>query len=365
MNFNEFFEGIGSVPGGWFLVGKVFFVIFLTLTVDLAQRRITRHLHRKAVNSKNPWDDAVTTAIRLPLSVFLWVVGINIAVELIRTELAVTLFSVAPMFRIIGIIAVLSWFLIRLIKELEKSYIESREQAGIEVDKTTAHAFAKLLRLSVIITTVLFILQAAGISISGLLAFGGVGGLAIGFAAREMLANFFGGLTIYLDRPFKVGDWIRSPDRNLEGTVEEIGLRATRIRTFDKRPVYVPNAVFNSIIVENPSRMTRRRIYETIGVRYDDFAVMPKILEEIRRYLKNHDEIDQDVTMMVNFNRFADSSLEFFIYTFTKTTEWTKFHAIKENVLIEIGKIIEKHGAEMAFPTSTIHLATPDLQQGP
>ena len=116
------------------------------------------------------------------------------------------------------------------------------------------------------------ILQSLGVSVSGLLAFGGIGGIAVGFAARDLLANFLGGLSIYLDRPFTVGDWIRSPDREIEGTVEEIGWRMTRIRTFDQRPLYVPNSIFASVALENPSRMNNRRIYETLGIRYEDAA---------------------------------------------------------------------------------------------
>ena len=120
------------------------------------------------------------------------------------------------------------------------------------------------------VLSALMVLQSLGVSVSGLLAFGGIGGIAVGFAAKDMLANFLGGLSIYLDRPFAVGDWIRSPDRSIEGTVEDIGLRVTRIRTFDQRPLYVPNSTFSSVSLENPSRMTNRRIYETIGVRYED-----------------------------------------------------------------------------------------------
>ena len=103
-----------------------------------------------------------------------------------------------------------------------------------------------------------------------MLTFGGVGGLIVGLAAKDLLSNFFGGMMIYFDRPFKVGDWIRSPDRQIEGTVERIGWRMTIIRTFDKRPLYVPNSVFSSIVVENPSRMLNRRINETFGLRYQD-----------------------------------------------------------------------------------------------
>jgi len=188
------------------------------------------------------------------------------------------------------------------------------------------------------------------------LAFGGVGGIAIGFAARDLLANFFGGLMIYLDRPFSVGDWVRSPDREIEGTIERIGWRLTVIRTFDKRPLYVPNSVFANIAVENPSRMTHRRIYETFGIRYEDIQQMSAITTDVEAMLKVHSAIDATQTLMVNFVACTPSSVDFFVYTFTKTTVWTEFHVIKQDVLLKIADIIAQHGAEMAFPTSTVHV---------
>ncbi|HSN70439.1 MAG TPA: mechanosensitive ion channel family protein, partial [Steroidobacteraceae bacterium] len=171
-----------------------------------------------------------------------------------------------------------------------------------------------------------------------------------------IMANVFGGLTIYLDRPFAVGDWIRSPDQEIEGTVEEIGWRRTVIRTFDKRPLYVPNSLFTNISVENPSRMTHRRIKETIGVRYDDMAKVAAIVKDIREYLTGNPEIDSSQTLMVNLDEFGDSSVNFFIYTFTQTTVWTEYHMVKERVLLRIAEIIEGHGAEIAFPTTTVHV---------
>jgi MscS family membrane protein len=189
------------------------------------------------------------------------------------------------------------------------------------------------------------------------LAFGGVGGIAVGFAAKDLLANFFGGLMVYLDRPFSVGDWVRSPDREIEGTVELIGWRLTLIRTFDKRPLYIPNSLFNQIAVENPSRMTNRRIFETIGIRYEDAAAMEDIVSNVKRMLQEHSDIDSEKTLIVNFNSFGSSSLDFFVYTFTNTTDWILFHEVKQDVMLQVLKIIEAQGAECAYPTSTIHLA--------
>ena len=189
------------------------------------------------------------------------------------------------------------------------------------------------------------------------MAMGGVGGIAMGFAAKDLLANFFGGLMIYLDRPFAIGDWVRSPDRNIEGTVEKIGWRVSVIRNFESRPMYVPNSVFTNIIVENPSRMANRRIHETIGLRYRDLESMDKIVVEVEAMLRQHDEIEGKQTMMVNFNAFSDSSVDFFIYCFTRTSQWVKYHQVKQDVMLRIAEIIEANQAEIAFPTSTVHIA--------
>ena len=165
---------------------------------------------------------------------------------------------------------------------------------------------------------------------------------------------------IFLDRPFSVGDWIRSPDRDLEGTVESIGWRVTQIRTFDQRPLYVPNSVFTEVSVENPSRMNNRRIYETFGIRYDDLSQMPGIVDDVHKMLLAHEDIAQERTLMVNFVTFGDSTLDFFVYTFTKTTDWATFHKVKQDVLFKIADIVAAHGAEFAFPTQTLQLETPE-----
>lgn len=217
-------------------------------------------------------------------------------------------------------------------------------------------AIAKVARLFFITVGILTVMQAFGLSLSGLLTFGGVGGLIVGLAAKDLLSNFFGGLMIYFDRPFKVGDWIRSPDRQIEGTIERIGWRMTIIRTFDKRPLYVPNSVFSNIVVENPSRMLNRRIYEKIGLRYDDAEKMPQIITAVKEMLKNHKDIDARQTLIVNFDTFGPSSLHFFIYTFTKTVNWVRYHEVKQDVLLQVINIIKEHEADIAFPTQTLKL---------
>lgn len=340
----------------WSWMLSVFIVVLAVSIVDFTQRRVLNRMLSAAGRSKNPWDDSLLHAAQRPISLVVWVLGISLAIDVIGDEAKTPVLSIADTLREVLIIFALAWFLVRFIHNAEANLVQIRAAQGRSIDQTTVDAVAKFLRLSVYITTALIILQTLGFSVSGVLAFGGIGGMAVGFAAKDLLANFFGGLMIYMDRPFSVGDWIRSPDRSIEGTVENIGWRQTMIRTFDKRPLYVPNSTFSTIAVENPSRMSNRRIYETIGIRYDDADKMASITADVRTMLQNHPEIDTNQTLIVNFNSFAPSSLDFFIYTFTRTTNWVEFHAIKQDVMLKIIDIILGHGAECAFPTSTIHL---------
>lgn len=342
---------------------EVFAIVFVTLLLGLISRVVLSRLHGRLSRTKTPWDQSLIESLARPLQALIWLLGLTFAVQAAGRSSESALLSAVEPLREVGVIAVIAWFLMRFIKR-GKSIIVSRPRSdGKTIDYTAVDALAKLLRLTVGITAVLVALQTLGFSIAGVLTFGGIGGIAVGFAAKDLLANFFGGLMVYMDRPFSVGDWIRSPDRDIEGTVEEIGWRITRIRTFDSRPLYVPNATFASIALENPSRMQSRRIFETIGIRYDDAGSMGDIVADVREMLMNHEDIHHERTLMVHFNAFASSSLDFFIYCFTRTVAWAEYHRIKQDVLLKILDIIESHDAQCAFPTSTVHLFTAENSQ--
>lgn len=350
----EFF-GVGADASVQWVV--VFAIVFATLVLRYVAKLLFDRLAKQLERTKNLYDDALLDAARKPIGWGIWSMGILFAAEYALHGAQSELVAYVDPVRDVIAIVLLAWFAIRMIRFVE-GHVTDAEYRSDPVDKTTAAAIGKLLRASVLITAVLMALASLGFSVTGVLAFGGLGGLAVGFAARDLLANFFGALMIFLDRPFAVGDWIRSPDQEIEGTVEEIGWRQTRIRTFDQRPLYVPNSTFATLTVENPQRMLNRRIYEIIGVRYDDLGVLKDVLDDIRDMLVNHEAIDTSRTLMVNLLNFAPSSLDIMIYTFTKTTVWTEFHAIKEDVLFRIAAIVEGHGAELAFPTQTLHVAS-------
>jgi len=352
---NGWIENFGLLSEAWRVGIVVFALVFGTATVAYIASHIIGALERKFGQTKNLWDDALLHAARKPVVAFVWLQGVYWAAEVAHKYSDAEIFKANESVLQIGFIFVLVWAVLRLIKEAEGILVSPLKMKQ-PMDYTTVNAVSKLSRAVVIITAVLISMQSMGYSISGVLAFGGVGGIAVGFAAKDLLANFFGGFIIHLDRPFKVGDWVRSPDRNIEGTVEHIGWRLTTIRTFDKRPLYVPNAAFTTIAVENPSRMTNRRIYETIGIRYVDVGQMASIVDDIKAMLQQHEDIDSDQTLIVNFLAFNASSLDIMVYTFTKTTQWVPFHEVKQDVLLKISDIIEGYGAEVAFPTRTLHL---------
>ena len=357
MNDTEAVTGYLDTLGLESWVVQVFVAVFMTAVAALVAKRLVSKLHAAFTRTRSVWDESFTAALDAPLRALIWIAGVAFAIEIIQTEAGATIFEAVAPIRDVGIIAAFAWFAVRFIRIAEANFIADRQAKGEIFDRATLDAVVKLLRLSVLITAFLVALQTLGFSISGVLAFGGIGGIAVGFAAKDLLANFFGGLMIYLDRPFAVGDWVRSPDREIEGTVERIGWRQTVIRGFDTRPLYIPNSAFANIVVENPSRMRNRQIYETIGIRYEDAGAMAAIVAEVEAMLRAHEEIDSDNFLMVNFNAFAPSSLDFFIYCYTRTTAWARFHQVKQDVLLRIAGIIDRHGAEIAFPTSTVHLS--------
>lgn len=352
---NGWIQNFGLLSEGWRVGVVVFALVFGTATVAYVASHVIAALERKFSNTNNLWDDALLHAARKPVVAFVWLQGVYWAAEVAHRYSDAEIFTANETVLRMGFVFVLVWAVLRLIKEGEGILVSPLKMQK-PMDYTTVNAVSKLSRAVVIITAVLTVMQSLGYSMSGVLAFGGIGGIAVGFAAKDLLANFFGGFIIHLDRPFKVGDWVRSPDRNIEGTVEHIGWRLTTVRTFDKRPLYVPNAVFTTIAVENPSRMTNRRIYETIGIRYADVSQMATIVGDIRAMLEQHEDIDSEQTLIVNFLEFNASSLDIMVYTFTKTVQWVRFHEVKQDVLLKISDIIEGYGAEVAFPTRTLHL---------
>lgn len=346
-----------AVFGGQVWIPLLLFVLLLTFLVDLVTRLIFRTLDGKLKRHNKFFLSSIVMAMTRPVVFYIWLSGSVLALLTminhfqIFTELKPQILGFRST---LGILAV-AWFSVRWVAEIE-IYLKQLEAEDRRWDSVTIEALSKIIKLTVFVVTGLFVLSELGLNITGLVAFGGVGAMAVALAGKDIIGNLLGGMMLYWDKPFYVGDWISSPDRSIEGTVESIGWRMTVVRTFDKRPLYIPNGIFSTIAVQNPSRMTNRRIKQTIGLRYCDIDKMAAVTSGIKKMLDNHPDIDHNQTTFVNFVTYNNSTLDILIYTFTKTTVWVEFQAIQEDVLLKIADVVASHGAEMAFPTRTLYV---------
>ncbi|MDN5927259.1 MAG: mechanosensitive ion channel family protein [Hyphomicrobiales bacterium] len=337
-------------------IAFTFLVVLGVLILNYIINRLINSFVRRAAPARNIWRIAILESLDPPLRAAVWIVGLTLAVGFLTRGGGFTLLSQSfQPARDIAVIAVAVWFLLRAVGRVETGLQAHARRKGQEIDPTAADAIGKLVRAAVIITAILVAMQTLGFSISGILAFGGIGGIAIGFAAQGLVANLFGGLTVYASRPFKVGEWIVMPGTDVMGEVQNIGWRATRVMGFDRRPFYVPNALFNTAVLINHSRMTARRIQETLHLRYRDIDRVEGIVTGVNGMLSQHPAIHHDF-FVFRFDSCGEFALKLFLYAFTVTTSYDEYMAVKEDILLKIAAIVRQHGAELAVPTSTIHM---------
>jgi MscS family membrane protein len=337
-------------------IAFTFLVVLGVLILNYIINRLLNSFIRRAESARNIWQTAILESLNPPLRGVVWIVGLTLAVGFLTRGGGFTLLSQAfPPARDVAVIAVAVWFLLRTVGRIETGLQAHARRKGQEIDPTAADAIGKLVRAAIIITAILVAMQTLGFSISGILAFGGIGGIAIGFAAQGLVANLFGGLTVYASRPFKVGEWIVMPGTEVMGEVQNIGWRATRVMGFDRRPFYVPNALFNTAVLINHSRMTARRIQETLHLRYRDIDRVEGVVTDVNHMLSEHPEIEHDF-FVFRFDSCGEFALKLFLYAFTVTTSYDEYMKVKEDILLRTASIVREHGAELAVPTSTVHM---------
>jgi MscS family membrane protein len=351
INFEQIFNFFSKYHDHENLMSVVFeisIVLFITAITSYCTERLLNRLQSRYKRTATNWDNAIVASIKKPVHFIIWVLGITHCLELANFILKLEVLKNISIFRDVSIVFAISWFLLGLVAQLELKWNHSVEKKSSKLDKTTVGAITKLLKVTTFIIATLMILETLGFSISGILAFGSISGAGVSFAAKDLLANFFGALMIYLDKPFKEGDWIKIDAKGIEGVVEKIGLRCTIIHTMDKRPLYVPNSIFAVAAIENPSRMSHRRIKEIIGIRHEDIKVVNKITQDIEKALKNNPLIDHRQPVVVYLEEFSESSLNILLYSYTKSVDLTQFAQVKHNIMLNIAKIIAKHNAKIA-----------------
>lgn len=226
-----------------------------------------------------------------------------------------------------------------------------------EIDKILIPFFSKLIRILVIALAFVVIASRWGYDVNGFIAGMGLGGLAFALAAKDLLANIFSGIVIITDKPFSIGDWIKTND--VEGVVQDINFRSTKIKRFDEAFVTVPNSSLINAPITNFTKRTMRRINFNLGVRYDTSSEkLRKCIERIETLLVEHPQVDKQI-IFVKFDSFGDSALNIFLYFFTKTIVWEEYLNIKQDINFRIMEILGDEGVEIAYPSTSVYVETP------
>ncbi|PLX80129.1 MAG: mechanosensitive ion channel family protein [Desulfuromonas sp.] len=332
-----------------FIAKKAFAHLFIKLIMPLAKR------------TKNELDDQVLVCVQKPSELLVFLIGLFGATQYLQLPVEpydINGFAI-NLIKVLTIVAA-GWFLFNLV-DLVDTYLKKwAARTESTLDDQLAPLIRKSLRIFIVIMALLMVIQSFGYPVSGLIASLGIGGLAFALAAKDTISNIFGSLMIIFDRPFHVGDWIQAGD--LEGTVEEIGFRSTKIRTFAKTLITVPNNIIANMSLDNISRMPKRRIKLNVGVTYDTRPdQMREAVAKIRELLRQHPAIDQEF-FLVNFTDFGASSLDIMVYCFTTTTVWGEYLEAREDVCLKIMDILEGMGLEIAFPSRTVYLQNPESE---
>lgn len=342
----------------WILAIQAIIILFVTAVFSLMAYRILLKLENRISIITSPYASAFVKAARIPAVLLICIMGFDWLLTLSKALINLPIIESVPLLKNGVVIILTGWIFVYTLRKAFL-HLQSADFKNTILSASAAELVFKLSQIFIVVSTGLILLQSVGISISGLLAFGGLGGIVVGFAAKDTLSNLFSGMMLHMDRPFKVGERIYISGKEIEGTVEKIGWRQTRIRNYESQPLYVPNAIFGSSAVLTPSRMLNRRINHTIGIRYSDFDQIDSVLAEIRSFLNNHEDIDQKRPLRVHFVSFGAFSLDLKIYCFTRATGRDEFLRVQENILLNTGKIIKHHQADFAFPTQTLDIQWP------
>ncbi|MGI6778182.1 MAG: mechanosensitive ion channel family protein [Acetivibrionales bacterium] len=315
---------------------------------------IIKLLKKATKKTKTDFDDQLLSVIEKPARFALMVIGIFIAVKTLPLgpELSIKVGVFLDKTLKTLIMLSLFWAGYRAAELLTVFLRRLVERSGSKLDDSLSAFIGNAIKIIILIIGSITILQIWVKDIAGILTGLGLGGLAFALAAQDTAANLFGSVTIMLDKPFGIGDWIMTP--HVEGTVEEIGFRSTKVRTFAQALVTIPNSTMSKDPITNWSRMGKRRINFRLGVTYNTTnEQMKECVKRFRNMLENHPGIHPE-TIFVYFERFGENSLDIFIYMFTITTVWKEFLEVQEDVNLKIIEIIRELGLEIALPSRRI-----------
>jgi MscS family membrane protein len=325
----------------------IVFVLFRNTVVAFLFARLKQITDR----TNNPYDGRLLEAVRGPFKNFIVLLGFFIAITILTVEP-----ELAALFAKVfqgGSIAILLWAVLMSADVFTDILGDMARKRNMELEPFMP-LIKRSVRIFIVVGGVILVIQNLGYSVGSLLAGLGIGGLAVALAAQDSLSNLFGSVTIAADLPLKIGDHVKLG--NFEGIVEEVGMRSTRIRTFENTIVQIPNRTIASDPVENVSRRARRRVRHLLGVTYSTTPEqMQSILRDIRAHLASRTDIFDDA-QFVHFMEFGASSLDIQIVYFTKELGLAGHLATREDINLELMRIVKRNGSSIAFPTRTLHV---------
>ena len=334
---------------GQILLAILVFIIILFIR-PLFVKGLIALLMKLTAKTKTKYDDRIVYNLEKPLKFTFLTVGVYILISLLYLSSKFVDLTLASM-------AIVSffWIIMAILEGLQGVIYKTLAKISKDLSNELAKFIIRIIKIIIWVMAVSSVLSLWGVNVTALIASLGIGGLAFALAAKDAAANLFGSIAIMIDKSIKIGDWVKVD--NIEGIVEDIGMRTTKIRTFYKSIVAIPNSIVANSHIENFSRRDVRRIKTTIGVTYDtSIEQIQNIIADIKDMLKNHSGISQEETMLVNFNSFGDSAQEIFVYTFTNTSNWQEYLDIKEDIYYKISQIVKKHKSSFAFPSQSVYI---------
>lgn len=348
MSLAEFLKHYLNPKSMTFITVEILILALAALVLSFISRKILKFLQKRARSSETSWDDVVYKSLNWPLQILIYTFFTIMILEIANSELKSEIIKGLVKIKPIVFIVTLFFFLMSMISGMEEIWVKRHKAKKTKIDLSVIDIVAKVSRIIVIVILALIGLDAIGFNISGFVAFGSVSAAVIGFASKDMLSNILGALTLYLDAPFKVGELIKLPEKGVEGVIEKIGTRNTTLRTPEKRVLIIPNSMFSQVMIENVSRMTHRRIQETISLRYSDLPELDKIAKDIEDYLKAHKATDLEQSLFAVFNNFTISSVDLLITAYLKVTDFDSFYHEKHGIMKDIGEILKNHKVKIA-----------------
>lgn len=331
------------------VIALAIILFFRVFSSGIAYGIIRLFKWKKAKNIKE-------SAFYHPLRIFISILGVYLAILFLKKPLCLNdtiILIVTKAFKIISTLV--------FAKGLAQSFTihstlakKLQEKMNRDAEDSSFVFILKVARVIIYIVAAFIVITELGINLNGLVAGLGISGVIVTLAAQDTAKNLFGGLMIFLDKPFIVGDWIQMD--HYEGTVEDISFRSTRIRTFENSLVNVPNSIITNSSIINWSRMEKRRYKTNLVLELDTpLEKVNRIVERIQEMLKQHDDVIDD-SILVKFDNITENGVNLLIYSYTNSVDYASFLEEKEKINYKIIQILREENVRLAYDTKTVHV---------